>query len=289
MQPYEKMIDVLGVPLHVRFWGDNSAAHQILYWHGRGGSGLSINEAAPVLAEQYNARVISLDAPGFGQSPARAISAYQMPELALLVKELVRTLNLSTLIFVGHSWGGMVGCHVAACYPDLVKRLVLLDTGYMNPDDRSYSIEEAIEDTVSFYQAFRFADWESYLEEEKKHLPRWTEALALACRVTMHEKERQIVPIITPQMIAALERAYGQHPPLSTYTALKDSRIPILLLAATLPEKFHPTREKLVARFQKAVPQLEVQYLPATAHDVPAYRGPELAHDIGQWLNRGEV
>jgi pimeloyl-ACP methyl ester carboxylesterase len=288
MQVYEKNIDVLGAPLHVRVWGSPSARHQLLYWHGRGGTGLSINEAALTLMEHYSTHVISIDAPGCGQSPARDADAYLMPQLARLVTDLADTLELASLVFVGHSWGGMVGCHVAALYPQLVKRLVLLDTGYLNPEDRGYTSEEAIEDAINLYEGFRFNDWESYLNEEKKHVPRWTEALEAALRTTMQEKNGQIIPIITPHLITSLEHAYVRHPPSTTYPALKESQIPILLLAATLPQSFQPTRERLIARFQAVVPQLEVQYLLETGHDVPSYLGPSLGDYVGHWLNYGK-
>jgi pimeloyl-ACP methyl ester carboxylesterase len=289
MQMRETFIDVLGAPLHIYAWGNPSAKHQMLYWHGRGGSGLSINEAAPVLAEHYDAYVVSLDAPGFGQSTAREVSAYLMPQLANLAKALADSLNMSSFFFVGHSWGGMVGCHVATHYPEHVKGLMLLDTGYMNPEDRGYTAEEAIEEAIKLYQSYQFDDWEAYLDEEKKHLSRWTEDLSAALRATMQENNEKIIPILTSSLIKALERAYTQHPPSSTYPRLKETHVPIRLLAATLPQSFQPTRERLISRFQASVPQLQVKYIPETSHDMPSILGSDLAHLIGEWMTRDEV
>ena len=48
-------------------------------------------------------------------------------DLVLCYDELLRALGLERAAFVGHSFGAMVACELAAAYPDRVGRLVLMD------------------------------------------------------------------------------------------------------------------------------------------------------------------
>ena len=81
----------------------------------------------------HGLRVVALDAPGFGRSPALEPAQYHPHALADLVPPLLAALELERVAFMGYSWGGDVGCHVAARHPDRVSALVLLDAGYRDP------------------------------------------------------------------------------------------------------------------------------------------------------------
>jgi pimeloyl-ACP methyl ester carboxylesterase len=48
-------------------------------------------------------------------------------DLVLCYEELLRGLGVSHAALVGHSFGGMVACELAAAYPALARRLVLID------------------------------------------------------------------------------------------------------------------------------------------------------------------
>jgi pimeloyl-ACP methyl ester carboxylesterase len=47
-------------------------------------------------------------------------------DLVLCYDELLETLGIRNAAFVGHSFGGMIACEVAAAYPDRVRRLAML-------------------------------------------------------------------------------------------------------------------------------------------------------------------
>jgi len=58
-------------------------------------------------------------------------------DLVLCYDELLETLGIRNAAFVGHSFGGMVACEVAAAYPDRVRRLAMIaPLGFWRDPDR---------------------------------------------------------------------------------------------------------------------------------------------------------
>ena len=73
-----------------------------------------------------------------GTSPGRPDDIYSLDgmwDLVLCYDELLDGLGLSRASFVGHSFGGMVACEVAAASPGRVTRLVLIDALGLWRDD----------------------------------------------------------------------------------------------------------------------------------------------------------
>ncbi|HEV8308433.1 MAG TPA: alpha/beta hydrolase [Methylomirabilota bacterium] len=65
-----------------------------------------------------------------GTSPGRPDDIYQLDglwDLVLCYDELLEGLGLESAAFVGHSFGAMVACEVAAAYPGRARRLALID------------------------------------------------------------------------------------------------------------------------------------------------------------------
>lgn len=72
-------------------------------------------------------RVVAVDLPGFGASPPPAEPA-TMGSYAAAVAALVERLALPPVTLVGYSMGGQVALELCATRPELVERLVLVDT-----------------------------------------------------------------------------------------------------------------------------------------------------------------
>jgi pimeloyl-ACP methyl ester carboxylesterase len=85
------------------------------------------------------ARSFTVHAPEHpGTSPGRPDDIYRLDgvwDLVLCYDELLDALGLSRPTFVGHSFGGMVACEVAAARPARVDRLVLIDALGLWRDD----------------------------------------------------------------------------------------------------------------------------------------------------------
>jgi pimeloyl-ACP methyl ester carboxylesterase len=91
--------------------------------HGLGATRRHWAPVAPALASSR--RVVTVDLPGFGDSPPDERFSFQLANAQLV--SLLRELNLERCVLVGHSMGGLVTLSVAREAPDLVSRIVLVD------------------------------------------------------------------------------------------------------------------------------------------------------------------
>ncbi len=75
-------------------------------------------------------RLIALDFPGFGESekPPESRFAYDVGAFAEVVADLFAGLDIGRAAVVGHALGGAVALALAARHPELVSRLVLVDS-----------------------------------------------------------------------------------------------------------------------------------------------------------------
>ena len=64
---------------------------------------------------------------GFGAS-SRDDSGYYLSDFAEFTRQFIQTLSLNSCVLVGHSLGGRVCLEIAVRHPEVVRRLVLVDT-----------------------------------------------------------------------------------------------------------------------------------------------------------------
>lgn len=83
------------------------------------------SEQLPVLARRY--RVIAMDLPGHGDATATR-DAWTMRSFGEDVAGLIRGLDLSDVVLVGHSMGGPVSLRAAALAGERVRGIVAVDT-----------------------------------------------------------------------------------------------------------------------------------------------------------------
>ena len=102
----------------------------ILLMHGSGLTHIvwSLHEQFYV-SQGFN--VLSIDLPGHGNSDGPALKSIQ--EISDWVKLLMKKVNISKIIIVGHSQGCLVGIDFASRYPDLISSLVLVAGSYKMP------------------------------------------------------------------------------------------------------------------------------------------------------------
>jgi pimeloyl-ACP methyl ester carboxylesterase len=96
----------------------------VVLLHGWGGR---IESMAPVircLSEAF--RVVAIDLPGFGDSPAPD-GIWGTPDYAIFVRDVLTERGVERAHFVGHSYGGKVSLFLGATHPELVDKLVLVD------------------------------------------------------------------------------------------------------------------------------------------------------------------
>lgn len=92
-----------------------------------------------------HARVISIDLPGFGNSPLPPIP-FTIDGVAEIVGNWLKEYKIESPILVGHSLGGYVTLAMAAKYPSQFKNLVLFHSSvYADPDEKKTNRDKVID------------------------------------------------------------------------------------------------------------------------------------------------
>lgn len=109
-------------------------------------------------------KVYALDLPGFGKSqePKEPIDSFAYAEI---VKEFLEMMKVKKASFIGHSFGGKLSIIFGAKYPELVDKIVLIDSAGLIPKrGAKYYIK------VYSFKSFRFIykNLFFWLKDEKK-------------------------------------------------------------------------------------------------------------------------
>jgi pimeloyl-ACP methyl ester carboxylesterase len=263
--------------LAYREWGAPEAP-VVVFLHGLGALGpLGSDEPAEAWAAR-GLRVLAPDLPGFGGSAAVAREEYRPSRLArLLLRELPER-----FVLVGFSWGGTIGCHIAAQAPERVTALALVDVGYQSPKPDPKSYEELLEEARAELEGMRFSDEDAYLAMVRQHVSaRITDAQLLAL---VREDGGSLVPEVTPEVYAGALHGVDLEPPQALHGALSDAGLPVLLLVAGQPALNERAAE--VDAFEQAVPKAEVRHFPDAGHNVLLDAADEAIPTVGEWLTR---
>jgi len=122
--PEDKYLKVNGLRLHYLDWG--KSRHQtMLLLHGFMAHAHAWDEFAMSFRNRY--QIIALDQRGHGESQWSKDGFYSIDDHLLDLVHTIKLLKLKNLIMVGHSMGGRNALFYAACYPQNVERLILID------------------------------------------------------------------------------------------------------------------------------------------------------------------
>ncbi|XP_038074203.1 epoxide hydrolase 4-like [Patiria miniata] len=73
-------------------------------------------------------RVVAIDQRAYGDSDTPSgVANYTMDKLTEDVKEVVKGLGYNSCTLVAHDWGGAIAWYVAATYPDIVDKLIVMN------------------------------------------------------------------------------------------------------------------------------------------------------------------
>ena len=112
-------------------WGQNQPGPPLVLLHGITGSSASWDAVARLLA--VDRRVIAFDARGHGGSDWSPEEAYAPDHHFADLVTALEALALGPCVLAGFSMGGAVATMTAACRPDLVQALAVIDA-YPAPD-----------------------------------------------------------------------------------------------------------------------------------------------------------
>jgi pimeloyl-ACP methyl ester carboxylesterase len=121
-------IEVGGLRTHCRVQGEGPPA---VLLHGWGTEGASLQPLVAHLAPRY--RTVTPDLPGFGGT-ALPPTDWGVDDYADWVTRLLVKLGIDRALFLGHSNGGRIAIVLAATRPELVERLVLVNSAGLRPE-----------------------------------------------------------------------------------------------------------------------------------------------------------
>ncbi len=119
------LIETTRAPIDVTEANPTAASIALLI-HGAGGNRL---QWPPALRRHDDTRVLSIDLPGHGRSPAPGRDT--IDDYAADIVALMDALDIGAASLIGHSMGGAIALSVAADHAARVDNLVILNSGAM--------------------------------------------------------------------------------------------------------------------------------------------------------------
>lgn len=101
------------------------SGYPLVFLHGWPQTWFEWRKVIPPLAERFS--IIAPDLRGLGDSE-RPVTGYDKRTLASDVYELLKTLGQEKISLIGHDWGGTVAYYLAYDHPELVERLMILES-----------------------------------------------------------------------------------------------------------------------------------------------------------------
>lgn len=112
--------------LHLHYVIQGNGPELVVLLHGWPEFWYSWRYQLPVLAEKYT--VVAPDLRGFNLSgKPEGVENYRTQYVIKDIYELVQHLGFNECMIVGHDWGGAVAWHFATAYPEMTKKLAILN------------------------------------------------------------------------------------------------------------------------------------------------------------------
>lgn len=129
-------------------------AETVLFVHGVGMDMSIWDDVIPMFHKDFN--VIRCDLPGHGYSGSANESAYTWELLINSIKALLEKLAISSLHYIGHGGGGVLGIELARCEKQLINTLTLANTPIFIP--KEFSKQELINRIETVNDCLRFEE-----------------------------------------------------------------------------------------------------------------------------------
>jgi len=139
--PKDKYIRVNQLRLHYLDWG-KGGDKTLLLLHGFMSHAHMWDNLATELSARYH--VLALDQRGHGDSEWSKEAYYSIDSHFSDISIFIESLRLEKVIILGHSMGGRNALFYAACAPEKVERLILVDARLGNNQDASKALRRQL-------------------------------------------------------------------------------------------------------------------------------------------------
>ena len=172
----------------------------VLLLHGWGGSLNSFKQLEDSLIAQ-NFSVLTMDFPGFGGSDLPH-EDWDLDDYVKVAYELINHEKISKISLVCHSFGGRVGIMLASQFPNLIEKLILVDSAGIKP---RFSLKKSIK--VTHYKFLKQLkkiglikkDLSNYGSEDYRAMP--NELKAVFNKIVCKDLSKQSKQIICSTLI----------------------------------------------------------------------------------------
>ena len=284
LSPNELLADIGELKVRYLDWGGEGAP--LLALHGLASSAHWYDIVAPMLRDRY--RIYAPDQRGHGQTTS-ATSGYDWQTLSRDLDRLLDHIGLDEVSVMGHSWGGNVATNFAANYPGRVKRLIMIDGGFL--DGRLFP--GASWETFSHRVRPRdvTGNRQEFLDRLRNQLGViWNDEIERIVQTMVYEDEDgQIQDILQPENHAQVIRAMWDEPASMTMPRIQ---CPTLVVpAGPTPDRadseYAQTRRRMVDAAERCLKDARVYWVSDTIHDIGYHKPQELAQVIGDFLAEG--
>lgn len=282
--PSEHWVDIGDLKVRYMDWGGDGPP--LLALHGLASTAHWYDIVAPLLRDRH--RLIAPDQRGHGQTTSTP-SGYDWETLSNDLAGLLDHVGLDEVSVMGHSWGGNVAINFAANFPDRVKRLIMIDGGFL---DGRYFPGATWE---SFSQRVRPRDVtgnrEEFLERLRNQMGDiWSSELERIVQTMVYEDEDgQIQDILRPEKHAQTIRAMWDEP--ASVTLPKIECPTLVVPAGPTPERaeseFAEAKRRMVDAAEQSLKNGRVHWIPETIHDIGYHKPQELVQVIDAFLAEG--
>ena len=302
-EPTHHFLTAGGVHLHYVQAGEvNRDKGTIVFLHGFPEYWQTWAGQIDTLARDY--RVIAPDLPGYNLSEKPAAdSFFQVSNLITVMADFISKVNDSEPVYlVAHDWGGAIAWPLSAFYPNLIKKLVILNAAHpstftremiTNPKQRQkseYIYQLIAEDGVEHLSKNDFAYLRAMVFEGMKN-----------GRLSQRQKEGYLKAWQQPGAIEGMLRYYRSMPQLAAKAGsesdvpgpqvsvdkmkIPDIRIvvPTLVLWGEKDEAFVP---ELLDGLEDYVPDLQVKRFPGASHWLQHEYPADVSFSIADFIGR---
>jgi pimeloyl-ACP methyl ester carboxylesterase len=184
--------DVNGVRLHYRTAGSGPL---MLFVHGFPETSLAWTHQVAEFSRDHHA--VAPDTRGIGQSSRpEGVRAYHVSQQTEDLRQLIRHLGHEQCVLVAHDWGGACAWHLAHRHPELLHKLVIVNSPHPVLFARELARNEAQQQASDYMVLFRLEKAERVLSEDNfrrlaAHFREWGRAGGRPADPALIERYRQ--------------------------------------------------------------------------------------------------
>jgi epoxide hydrolase 4 len=251
-----------GIPIHYVEAGEGPL---IVLLHGFPEFWYSWRNQIPALAAA-GFHVIAVDLRGYNDSAkVPGIDSYRLPDLAKDIAGVITQSGESPCILGGHDWGGAIAWLTAMLYPELVSRLIILNSphpvAYLREMRRS-----ARQKWRAKYQLLFQLPWLPEFAMRRFRYALLRRSLARLGSFTSEEIERYVEAWAKPGALTAMSNYYrAMRHRKGMRGLMRRIDIPTLMIWGDLDPFFTP---ETLLDFREYVPEVRIEHIPDAGHFV---------------------